>query len=129
MSSLRILAGIRYANRGYENGLEHAVLSEQMLPILRHPVSTRQNGQKWLKSWPTAGSLSRLWRQCGLELCDRLLTNGVSLLQTNKYNSTCWPYCPGHTLPPSGSKTCHPARNGGLHDHPRFYYRLILRGR
>src|SRR5882762_6816777 len=60
---------------------------------------------------------------------ETIITNGVSLLQTNKYNSTCWPHCPGHTLPPSGSKTCHPARNGGLHDHPRFYYRLILRGR
>ncbi len=30
-----------------------------------------------------------------------LPTNGVSLLQTNKHNSTCWPYCNGHALPPS----------------------------
>src|SRR6266545_6740555 len=76
MSYERILAGIRYANRGCENGLEHAVLSQQMLPLLRHPVSIRQNGQKWLKLWSTAGYLSRLWRQCGLELCDRLLWFG-----------------------------------------------------
>ncbi len=57
MSYWRILKGIRYANRGYENGLEHAVLSQQMLPLLRHPVSTRQDGQKWLKLWSPAGSL------------------------------------------------------------------------
>src|SRR2546425_10801895 len=32
-----------------------------------------------------------------------LLTNGVSLLQTNKHDSTCWSYCHGHALPPSWS--------------------------
>ena len=27
-------------------------------------------------------------------------TDGVSFLQTNKHNSTCWPYCHSHALPP-----------------------------
>jgi hypothetical protein len=30
-----------------------------------------------------------------------LLTDGVSRIQTNESHSTCWPYCHGHTLPPS----------------------------
>ena len=38
------------------------------------------------------------------EDCPGIVTNGVSLLHTNQHNSTCWPYCHGHTLPPSGSK-------------------------
>src|SRR5438128_10792927 len=58
-----------------------------------------------------------------------LVTNGVSLLQTNKHNSTCWSYYHGHTLPPSGAKACNPARNGGRYGHPRFYHGLILPGR
>ena len=58
------------------------------------------------------------------------VTNGVSLLQTNKHNSTCWPYCHGHALPPRWSKACNPARNGGVYDHHhRFYHGLILSGR
>jgi hypothetical protein len=55
-----------------------------------------------------------------------LLTNGVSRLQTNKYNSTCWPYCHGHALPPSWLKACNPARNGGAHDHHGFYHGVVL---
>ena len=58
-----------------------------------------------------------------------LVTNGGSLLQTNKHNSTCWSYYHGHTLPPSGAKACNPARNGGRYGHPRFYHGLILPGR
>ncbi|HYT44728.1 MAG TPA: hypothetical protein VEP90_20540, partial [Methylomirabilota bacterium] len=49
-----------------------------------------------------------------------VVTNGVSRLQTNKYNSTCWPYCHGHALPPSWLKAYNPARNGGAHDHSGF---------
>src|SRR5262249_16297463 len=45
------------------------------------------------------------------------ITNGVSRLQTNKYNSTCWPSCHGHAFPPSWLQACNPARNGGAHDH------------
>src|SRR6266404_2764762 len=59
----------------------------------------------------------------------RYVTNGVSLLQTNKHNSTCWRYCHGHTLPPSGAKACNPARNGGRYGHHRVYHGLILPGR
>src|SRR5262249_18169125 len=55
-----------------------------------------------------------------------LLTNGVSRLQTNQYNSTCWPSCHGHTLPPSWWKACNPARNGGAHDHHGFYHGVVL---
>src|SRR5215470_10738286 len=40
------------------------------------------------------------------------ITDGVSRLQTSKPNSTCWPYCHDHTLPPSWSKACHPTRSG-----------------
>src|SRR5262249_38556930 len=43
-------------------------------------------------------------------------------LQTNNYNSTCWPYCHGHALPPRWLKACNPARNGGAHDHHGFYH-------
>jgi hypothetical protein len=57
---------------------------------------------------------------------ETLVTNGVSRLQTNKYHSTCWPYCYGHALPPSWWKTCHPARNGGAHDHHGFYHGVVL---
>jgi membrane-bound metal-dependent hydrolase YbcI (DUF457 family) len=62
-------------------------------------------------------------RQYGLR---SLITNGVSCLQTNKYNSTCWPYCHGHALPPSWLKACNPARNGGAHDHNGFYHGVVL---
>src|SRR5215831_20113006 len=62
-------------------------------------------------------------------LPDALLTDGVSRLQTNKYNSTCWPYCHGHALPPSWLKACNPARNGGAHDHHGFDHGVVLRGR
>src|SRR6266511_1412820 len=98
----------------------------ELIHPMREGRSPQQIGRKGVSNhrWIVGGKLCLLLNQYGL-----VVTNGVSLLQTNKYNSTCWPYCPGHTLPPSGSKTCHPARNGGLHDHPRFYYRLILRGR
>src|SRR5438128_5654785 len=34
------------------------------------------------------------------------ITDGASRLQTNQYNSTCWPYCHGHALPPSWWKAC-----------------------
>jgi hypothetical protein len=34
------------------------------------------------------------------ELTKAILTNGVSLLQTNQHNSTCRPYCHGHAFPP-----------------------------
>jgi len=54
------------------------------------------------------------------------ITNGISISQTNKYNSTCWPYCHGHALPPSWLKACNPARNGGAHDHSRFYHGVVL---
>src|SRR5215813_5978662 len=54
------------------------------------------------------------------------ITNGVSRLQTNKYNSTCWPSCHGHALPPSWWKACNPARNGGAHDHHGFYHGVVL---
>src|SRR5262249_36807520 len=55
-----------------------------------------------------------------------IVTNGVSCLQTNKYNSTCWPYCHGHALPPSWLQACNPARNGGAHDHHGFYHGVVL---
>ncbi len=55
-----------------------------------------------------------------------LVTDGVSRLQTNKYNSTCWPSCHGHALPPSWLKACNPARNGGAHDHNGFYHGVVL---
>src|SRR5437016_10991282 len=51
-----------------------------------------------------------------------VVTNGVSLLQTNKYNSTCWPSCHGHALPPRWLKACNPARNGGAYDHSGVYH-------
>src|SRR5215468_6447606 len=54
------------------------------------------------------------------------ITNGVSRLQTNKYNSTCWPYCHGHALPPRWLKVCNPARNGGAHDHHGFDHSVVL---
>src|SRR4029434_1616969 len=61
---------------------------------------------------------------------DVYITNGVSRLQTNEPDSTCRPSCHGHTLPPSWSKACHPARSGGVYDHHhRVYHSLILRGR
>jgi class 3 adenylate cyclase len=63
------------------------------------------------------------------DLFQRLLTNGVSRLQTNQYNGTCWPSCHGHALPPSWLKACNPARNGGAHDHGRVYHGIVLRGR
>jgi hypothetical protein len=59
-------------------------------------------------------------------MTEALVTDGVSRLQTNKYNSTCWPYCHGHTLPPSWLKACNPARNGGAHDHNGFYHGVVL---
>ncbi len=54
-----------------------------------------------------------------LQMCTLPLyiTDGVSCLQTNKHNSTCWPYCHGRALPPSWLQACNPARNGGAHDH------------
>ena len=55
-----------------------------------------------------------------------VITNGVSCLQTNQYNSPCWPSCHGHTLPPSWLKACNPARNGGAHDHHGFYHGVVL---
>src|SRR5215510_7256918 len=55
-----------------------------------------------------------------------LSTDGVSCLQTNKYYSTCWPYCHGHALPPSWLKAYNPARNGGAHDHSGFDHRVVL---
>src|SRR5215468_7993482 len=58
-----------------------------------------------------------------------LITNGISLLQTNQYNSPCWPSCHGHALPPSWLKACNPARNGGAHDHRGVYHGVVLRGR
>src|SRR5262249_17731147 len=59
-----------------------------------------------------------------------IVTNGVSLLQTKKNNSTCWSYCNGYAFPPNWSKASHPARHGGAHDHHhRFYHGLILSGR
>src|SRR5499427_3402078 len=60
------------------------------------------------------------------QFLQRLKTDGVSRLQTNKYNSTCWPYCHGHALPPSWLKACNPARNGGAHDHHGFYHSVVL---
>src|SRR5437016_394546 len=62
----------------------------------------------------------------GLGLQHVLITNGVSLLQTNKYNSTCWPSCHGHALPPRWLKACNPARNGGAHDHSGVYHGVVL---
>ena len=60
----------------------------------------------------------------------RVLTNGVSRLQTNEPNSPCWPSCHGHILSPSWSKACNPARSGGVYDHHlRVYHGLILSGR
>src|SRR6516165_5399947 len=61
-------------------------------------------------------------RPCGHGKQHTIPTNGVSRLQTNKYNSTCWPYCHGHALPPSWLKACNPARNGVTHDHNGFYH-------
>src|SRR5262245_46800335 len=55
-----------------------------------------------------------------------IVTNGVSRLQTNKYNSPCWPSCHGHALPPSWLKACNPARNGGAHDHSGVYHGVVL---
>jgi DDE superfamily endonuclease len=55
-----------------------------------------------------------------------LVTDGVSRLQTNKYNSPCWPCCHGHALPPSWLKACNPARNGGAHDHSGVYHGVVL---
>ena len=58
------------------------------------------------------------------------ITDGVSRLQTNKFDSTCWPSCHGHALPPSWLKACNPVRNGGVYDHHhRFDHGLILSGR
>src|SRR5262249_21108807 len=54
------------------------------------------------------------------------ITDGVSRLQTNKYTSTCWPYCHGHAFPPSWLKACNPARTGGAHDHHGFYHGVVL---
>jgi Reverse transcriptase (RNA-dependent DNA polymerase) len=60
---------------------------------------------------------------------DSYITDGVSRLQTNVLNGTCWPYCHGHTFPPSWSKACHPTRSGGVYDHHhRVYHGLILSG-
>ena len=57
------------------------------------------------------------------------ITNGVSRLKTNEPNSTCRPYCHSHTLPPSWSKACNPARSGEVYDHHhRVYHGLILSG-
>src|SRR5262245_948085 len=56
-----------------------------------------------------------------------LITDGVSLLQTNKNHSTYWPYCRGHALPPHWLKACNPARNGGVYDHhQRVYHGVVL---
>src|SRR6516162_4912281 len=61
-------------------------------------------------------------RPCGHGKQHTIPTNGVSRLQTNKYNSTCWPSCHGHALPPSWLKACNPTRNGGALA-PRSYTR------
>jgi len=64
------------------------------------------------------------------ETSQSLLTNGASRLQTNEPNSTCRPSCHGHTLPPSWSKACNPARSGGVYDHHhRVDHGVVLRGR
>jgi hypothetical protein len=56
-----------------------------------------------------------------------IVTDGVSLLQTNKNHSAYWPYCRGHALPPNWLKACNPARNGGVYDHHhRFYHGVVL---
>src|SRR6266487_1377891 len=56
-----------------------------------------------------------------------LVTNGVSLLQTNKNHSAYWPSCRGHALPPHWLKACNPARNGGGYDHHhRVYHGVVL---
>src|SRR5712691_8189025 len=74
------------------------------------------------------GSLGRVSTRPSA-LPDHLLTDGVSRLQTNEPNSTCRPYCHGHTLPPSWSTACNPARSGGVYDHHhRVYHGLILSG-
>src|SRR4030095_12215234 len=79
-----------------------------------------------------AGRVTRLSRpQNGRVGAPRVavVTNGVSLLQTHELYSTYWSYFHGHALPPNWSKASHPAWNGGAHDHPRFYHRVVLRGR
>src|SRR5215813_11908989 len=56
-----------------------------------------------------------------------LVTDGVSLLQTNKNHSAYRPSCRGHALPPHWLKACNPARNGGVYDHHhRFYHGVVL---
>ena len=45
-----------------------------------------------------------------------LVTDGVSLLQTNKNHRVYWPSCRGHALPPHWLKACNPAMNGGVYD-------------
>ena len=32
------LLSIKYANQGYKNGLEHTLLPQQVLPLLRHSI-------------------------------------------------------------------------------------------
>src|SRR5262249_33318599 len=62
-----------------------------------------------------------------LNLSEVVVSDGVSLIQTNKNHSAYWPYCRGHALPPNWLKACNPARNGGVDDHHhRVYHGVVL---
>src|SRR5262249_7708439 len=63
-----------------------------------------------------------------IELADLvIITDGVSLIQTNENHSAYCPYCRGHALPPNWLKACNPARNGGVDDHHhRVYHGVVL---
>src|SRR5262249_15616830 len=90
------------------------------------------------RSYP-AGAKQEQERRCQLPVRVRLplrrvfvrrgavVTDGVSLLQTNKSHSAYWPYCRGHALPPHWLQACNPARNGGVDDHHhRVYHGVVL---
>src|SRR5215510_14136600 len=78
---------------------------------------------------PTVGDLGMVsWRKpdpLGDEVAG-IITDGVSCLQTNKYDSTCWPSCHGRALPPRWVKAYNPARNGGAYDHSGFDHGVVL---
>ena len=76
------------------------------LAVPRQPVRTfGKNGEDWH---------------------NMLVTDGVSLIQTNKNHSAYWPYCRGHALPPHWLKACNPARNGGVDDHHHRVYHGVV---
>ncbi len=79
-----------------------ALLIGQMITMGLPEVLDRHIPRHWKQRGLSWGWTAVIWRRL-LESCTSrviLVTNGVSIFQTN---STCWPYCNGHALPPRWS--------------------------